>query len=339
MQVASTHCELRHDVRPVLTRRIIIAICAVSALSALLLSGCAGGGASTSSHAVSGVSSGPGNAEGFASSSAAKPAIGTPQDKSDVSRTSAAKPGTPIVGIGPKLTRSASLDVRVKDISAAAARVRRIAAGLQAIVLSEQMGKGGPGDATPLSGSGESSTLFGGFGTLTLSVPADKLDAALDQLAAGVTVLQRTTSSQDVTSQYVDTQSRLKTMRASVERVRTLMGRAKDLGQVLALESEMSRREADLESLESQLDALKTSVERSTLAVSLNTPGSEPATTTGFLAGLRSGWEAFTASATALFTAFGALLPFAVLFALLGVPLWTWWRRRSQQRSSSAANA
>ena len=218
----------------------------------------------------------------------------------------------------------------MKNIGTAATQVRSIASGLQGLVLSEQIGNGGLVDPGPLKDGTEP---FAGSGTLTLSVPADKLDIALDQLARIGTVLQRISSSQDVTSQYVDTQSRLKTMRASVERVRTLMAQAKDLGQVVALESEMSRRESDLESLESQMDALKNSVERSTLAVSLSTPSSiEPATTNGFLAGLRSGWAAFTSSAGGLFTAVGALLPFALFFALLGMPLWTWWRRHRAQQ-------
>jgi hypothetical protein len=160
----------------------------------------------------------------------------------------------------------------------------------------EQIGKGGPGDPQPLRGDDEPS---GGFGTLTLSVPADKLDSALDQLTRIGTVLRRNTSSQDVTSQYVDTESRLKTMRASVARVRALMTQAKDIGQVVTLEGEVSRREADLESLASQLDALKTSVERSTLAVSLSTPWERdgcrqrlprrPAFRLGRLHGLRPG--------------------------------------------------
>jgi hypothetical protein len=245
------------------------------------------------------------------------------------------KPGTQVVGVGPKLTRSASLDLRVKDIGTAAARVRTIAAGLQAIVLTEQIGKGGPGDPLPLASSGRPSSSAPGFGALTLSVPSDRLDSALDQISKiDGTVLQRTTSSQDVTSQYVDTQSRLKTMSASVERVRALMAQAKDLGQVVALESEVSRREADLEAMQSQLDSLRTSVERSTLAVSLSTPGNEPVTVNGFTAGLRSGWDAFTTSASALLRGVGALLPFAVFFALLGAPLRSWWRRRRTQQLS-----
>lgn len=300
---------------------------AVGALSALLLSGCSGGSASRSSgEAVSQPARG--SAE-LNSAPGAKPVAGAPAGPADVS-----KPGAPVVGVAPKLTKSASLDLRVKDIAAAAAKVRSIATGLQALVLSEQIGKGGPGDPIPLQDGREPSGVFEGFGTLTLSVPADKLDTALDQLASAKigTVLRRNTSSQDVTSQYVDTESRLKTMRASVERVRALMAQAKDIGQVVVLETEMSRREADLESLGSQLEALKTSVERSTLAVSLSTPGNERVTDNGFLAGLRSGWDAFTASARGLFTAVGALLPFAVFFALVGTPLWWWWRRRRANR-------
>ena len=303
----------------------------VGAVTALLLAGCSGtvGPSSTSGDsAVGGVASARVGA-GLNSAPGAKSVAGPPVPAGLQVGADAAKPGAPVVGVAPKLARSASLDLQVKDISAAAAQVRGIATGLQALVLSEQIGKGGPGDIRPLQ---DGSEPFGGFGTLTLSVPADKLDTALDQLARIGAVLRRNTSSQDVTSQYVDTESRLKTMRASVDRVRALMAQAKDIGQVVALESEMSRRQADLESLESQLDALKTSVERSTLAVSLSTSGNGAAADSGFLAGLRSGWDAFTASARGLFTAVGALLPFAVFFALVGAPLLWWWRRRRANR-------
>ncbi len=315
----------RH-IRPDPSRRTMIA---AAALSALLLSSCSSGGDSSTSTSSGGAVSPVKGAAQFDSSRESKPVTGVPSGPAGVPAGSAVSPksGSPGVGIGPKLTKSASLDLRVKDINAAAVRVRGIAIGLQALVLGEQIGNGGP-KPVPLSGNDGSSRGYDGFGTLTLSVPADKLDTALDQLAKIGTVLQRNTSSQDVTSQYVDTQSRLKTMTASVARVRALMAQAKDLGQVVALEGELSRREADLESLQSQLDALKTSVDRSTLAVSLSTPGNEQVTDSGFVAGLRSGWDAFTASASGLFTAIGAVLPFAAFLALFAAPLWGWWRRR-----------
>jgi len=298
-------------------------IIAAGALTALLLAGCSAGGSTSSTNDGSVSVGAPAQGDTRLNSAPeAKSGAVAPGAQADAS-----KPGSAVVSVGPKLTKSASLDLRVKDISVAAAQVRSVATGLQAQVLSEQIGTGTPGDPVPLSNKGESSSNVMGFGTLTLSVPADNLDTALDQLSKIGTVLQRNTSSQDVTSQYVDTESRLKTMRASVERVRALMAQAKDLGQVVALESEMSRRQADLESLESQLAALKDSVERSTLAVSLSTPGNEPETDNGFLAGLRSGWDAFAASTQGLFTGIGAVLPFAVFFALVGSPI-VWWLRR-----------
>ena len=317
-----------------MTRRTMIT---AGVLGALLLSGCgAGGSASTNS---------PGSVSGGVAARDSTQLKGAPEASSGAAArgapADASKPGSAVVSVGPKLTKSASLDLRVTDVSAAAARVRSIAIGLQALILSEQIGKGGPGNPTPLSSNGEPSSDLNGFGTLTLSVPSDKLDTALDQLSSKRvgTVLQRSASSQDVTSQYVDTQSRLKTMTASVERVRALMTQAKDLGQVVALEGELSRREADLESLQSQLDALKTSVERSTLSVTLSTTGNEPVTDNGFLAGLRSGWDAFTASASGLFKAIGTVLPFAVFFALLGAPLLWRWRRRLTSRPPATVPA
>jgi hypothetical protein len=322
MQPAFTHRESPLRVR---TRSLI----AVGALSAVFLAGCGGGGsAGTSTQGTVGRGA---PAQGSAGANSAPVAAPGAPSVSGVSAGPAevSGPGAPVIGVGPKLTKSASLDLQVKDIAAAAARVRSIATGLQAQVLSEQIGKGSPGGPRPLQSEPDP---LNGFGTLTLSVPSDQLDTALDQLARVGTVLGRNVSSQDVTFQYVDTESRLKTMRASVDRVRALMVQAKDIGQVVTLESEMSRREADLESLESQLGALKTSVARSTVTVSLSTPGNGPVTHNGFLEGLRSGWDAFTASASGLVTAIGAVLPFALFFALVGTPLVWWLRRRRSNR-------
>jgi len=332
MQRTFTHRESRRHIRPASSLIVL------GALSALLLAGCTSGGSAGTRTAGSASGGAPGqDSVGVSTSGATNSAPGAPPVPSAVTGPAqVSKSGAAVVGAGPKLTKSASLDLQVKNIDAAAAQVRTIATGLQAQVLSEQIGTGSPGGPVPLQSKSNAQGRSGaatGFGTLTLSVPSGTLEAALDQLTRIGTVLQRNMSSQDVTTQYVDTESRLKTMRASVERVRALMAQAKDIGQVVALEGELSQREADLESLESQLGALKNSVERSTLTVSLSTPGNEPVTHTGFVAGLRSGWDAFTASVTGLLTAIGAVLPFAVFLALVAAPLVWWWRRRSHAGS------
>ena len=298
-------------------RRRVVALTA-AVLLAGLAAGCSGSGSTVSSSSGAGSDSRAGASPGQ-------------QDTGKVAPSGPGAAGSDtvnqVVAAERKITRSASLSVQVKDVAAAAATVRGIASGADGFVLNEQMGKDGGPQPVPDSSPG---ATFGGFGTISLSVPADRLDAVLDQLSRVGRVLSRSTSSQDVTDQYVDTQSRVRTMTASLDRVRALLARATTIGQVVSLESELTRREADLESLQAQLAALKGSVERSTVTVTLSTPAVVAAQTedTGFLAGLRQGWHAFQASVTAVLTVLGAVLPFAVLALLVGWPTWRWLRRR-----------
>ena len=119
------------------------------------------------------------------------------------------------------------------------------------------------------------------------------------------------------------------------------MARATDIAQIVTLEAELSRRQADLEALESQLASLEDSIARSPIRISLTTDrgviAEDPGT--GFLAGLEGGWKAFTASVVVLLTAIGAVLPFAVVLAVLGLPLWWAYRRRRQASTPSSPTA
>lgn len=244
-----------------------------------------------------------------------------------------------------KVVRRADLSVQVEDVQKAAAAVRDIATTAGGVVTSENISTDpGPepmpvepgGDATTGNATTGNATSRTSTGTITVSVPADQLDATLDRLAEVGTVLSRAVSTDDVTAQYVDTDSRVKSARASVDRVRALMSRATKIGDVVALESELSRRQADLEALESTLKALDTQVALSPVSVRLSTPDA-PVTEpddTGFLAGLTAGWDAFRTSVTVLLTVLGALLPFAVAAVVVIVPFLVWWRRR--QRTPAA---
>ena len=302
-------------------------------LLAGLVAGCSAGSTASSS---SGVSSAADSGARGGSGGVAQPGTGKAAP-SGSGGTAGSDAVNQVVAAERKITRSASLSVQVKDIATAAATVRGITAGADGFVLNEQLGGGGPQPVPDPS----SAPAFGGFGTISVSVPTEKLDAVLDQLSRVGRVLSRTTSSQDVTDQYVDTASRVKTMTASLDRVRALLARATTIGEVVSLESELTRREADLESLQAQLAALKGSVERSTVTITLSTPAVVAAQVddTGFLAGLKHGWRAFQASVTAVLTVLGAVLPFAVLALLLGWPTWKWLRRRQAGPAATGATA
>jgi len=306
---------MRPPVRP--ARRLTSAAAALAIGTGLLaLAGCGGAGSSGNS----------GAADGASRSQAGSVAGGTtPEQGPDAAAkvadgaasTTASVP--PVVAYDRKLARRADISLTVSDVDAAAAKVRAIAASAKGLVVAEAIS------------SEPDDPALGGFSTITISVPTESLDATLDQLSALGTVHSRNATTDDVTAQYVDTESRVKTMQASVDRVRALMSQATKLGDVVSLEAELSRRQADLEATQSQLAALKGSVALAPVEVRLGTDEkvlaqAEP--TTGFLAGLSSGWAAFTGSVTVLLTVLGALLPFAVVLALVLVPLVLWLRRR-----------
>ncbi|HEU4330324.1 MAG TPA: DUF4349 domain-containing protein [Lapillicoccus sp.] len=238
-----------------------------------------------------------------------------------------ANPSSPAqVAAGDKLVRTASLQVQVDDVEGSSAQARQIAIAAGGMVVSENS------SAVPVSTGGVDKQ--GSRSAMTLSVPADTLDRVLDELGKLGTTVQRTSAARDVTSQYVDTQSRITTMKAGLDQLRALVGKATDLNQIVALETEISRRQADLDALEAQLKTLDKKVAMSTVAVTLVTATNvvvPEEDTSGFLGGLKAGWKAFLGASSGVLTVLGAVLPFAVLLAIVAVPL-LWWRRRRANR-------
>lgn len=179
-------------------------------------------------------------------------------------------------------------------------------------------------------------------GSLTLRVPADRMDAVLKGLGEveGTTVVRRETKSEDVTEQVVDVESRLATQRASVDRVRALLERAATTSEITQIEGELTKRQTDLESLQRRYDALKGQVAQSTITVSISqgSAPSVPVEKLGFLGALESGWHALLEAVRVLLVVIGAVLPFAVVLVPVGV-VWMLRRRRRAVKTPPAPSA
>ena len=222
---------------------------------------------------------------------------------------------------GQMIARDAQLGLAVEDVTTAAAEVRAAAVAADGWVVSEEVRP----DRGP--------EVFDGHATLVVSVPSTSLDTTLEKLGPTGRVTSSTISSLDVTQDYRDTTTRIETLESSITRVRALMEEATDIEDVVLLEDELARREADLDVLKAHAKGLEGDVERSSITVTLTeTDPAEPVQTvddepTGFAAGVAGGWDAFLGGVTFLLTAIGALLPFAAVVAILGLPV-LWWRRR-----------
>ena len=177
--------------------------------------------------------------------------------------------------------------------------------------------------------------------TMTLRVPTATFSEAMNALGEIGEVEQRSRKSEDVTTQVIDNDARVRAAERSIRQIEALLGRAGELRDVIAIESELARRQADLDSLKSQQAWLADQTSLSTITVHLSRESAPSAKDDdrGFLVGLEDGWDAMKGATALLLTAVGAVLPFAVLLALLGVPLWLVVRRRLGAARVSAGSA
>lgn len=160
---------------------------------------------------------------------------------------------------------------------------------------------------------------------LVLRVPSEEFDGALTDLAALGKVTASTRKAQDVTGEVIDTRARIRAQEQSLARVEVLFGRAQDIRDIVAIEAQLSRRQAELDSLKGQLAYLEDQAALSTITVYLEAAPEDPAPPeqdddNAFVGGLKGGWHALSALGAGLAAVSGALLPFVFLGVLLGVP-------------------
>ncbi len=165
--------------------------------------------------------------------------------------------------------------------------------------------------------------------TLTLRVPTARFAEALDAFGKLGKVEHQSRTSEDVTTKVIDTDARVRAAERSIRQIENLLARAQKLSDVIAVESDLARRQADLDSLKSQQAYLADQTSLSTINVYLSRDGARPEKdeARGFLAGLDGGWTALKGATVILLTVIGAVLPFALVLVVLGVPIWLVARR------------
>lgn len=224
------------------------------------------------------------------------------------------------------LVRWASMDVKVEDVTESATKVRSIASAAGGVVTSEQFGD------DRFYGSGQARA----YGSISISVPSEKLDEVLDELATVGEVRSRSSESTDVKDEYVDVEARIKTLTASIERMRDLMSQTDDIKQIIELETALSARQADLDALQARMNDLKGRIAMSPVQVSLSTGDDPYYEEPGIAGAFKQAWNDFKSSATVLVRAVGALLPWVLIGGLAAWPL-IWGLRRTRTRRATAS--
>ncbi len=212
-----------------------------------------------------------------------------------------------VTGVDRDLVRTATLDLNAKEPDTAAAKARSLVGALGGRIAQEQT-----------SFSGSSSVV------LTLAIPPKNFDAVMEQLSELGKVTNRSVSTDDVTGTVTDLEGRITTLKASITRLQGFLAEASDAGQIGMLESELLRRETELEGIQGQLRTIEAQVAESTVTLTITEPGKrldpviEEDDGVGFVDGLTGGWEAFTAVVNAIVVALAAIAPFLAI----GLVVW-----------------
>ncbi|HZO68033.1 MAG TPA: DUF4349 domain-containing protein [Kribbellaceae bacterium] len=280
-----------------MSRTRIAAAAAALLTAAIVMSGCVGSDGAESSGA-------PAPAAGDATDGRAAP------DAKSGSGEGKAGGGAQQPTLERAIIRTGFLTVEAGDVLQVRQRVTEIATGARGQVASEETGTDPDGQVNRAH--------------LVVRVPTASYDATMRALSQLGPVKEIRQESADVTEQVVDVNSRVATQRAGLARMRALLARANTIGEVVSVETELTRREGELEALLAKQKSLASQTELATLTVTLVRPGEAPAPEDperGFLHGLSDGWNAFTTTTSVLLTAVGALLPFLVAIALVTVPV------------------
>jgi hypothetical protein len=273
--------------------------------AALLLAGCSSSPASSPGSAFPPAHSAVSNGAGAAAVPAPGRAAGSP--------SSPASQASRLALASQSIIYTASLTIQTKNVTAAATRATGIVTAEGGYVSSEQATIN-PGDPARSAAS------------LQLKIPVAQYAGTLSTLSTALgTQTSLTQRAQDVTEQVADVSSLVSSAQAAITQLQALLKQAGSISALLTVQQQISTQESSLEALQAQQRALDRETSYATVSVTLLSPppvlAKKTARTTthqhGFVAGFAAGWRGLRLIVSGVLTALGAVLPFAVLGAVL----------------------
>lgn len=160
---------------------------------------------------------------------------------------------------GRKFIITENLDAEAEDLDAALAAVTEKLTALDGYIEGQHVYNG---------------SMYAGsryrYADLTLRIPVEKLEeftAAVDSLS---NVVSSSRNTEDVTLQYVDTESRVKSLETERDRLLELMEQAETMSDLLEIESRLTEVRGELERYASQLKVLDNQIDYATVNLSLS---------------------------------------------------------------------
>ena len=162
--------------------------------------------------------------------------------------------GQSIPGTEQKLIKTVRMDVETEDLESLLPQIAEKISALGGYVEEQEL----------YNGSSYSS-YRSRSASLTIRVPAENLNGFVEGVKGVSNVVTYNESTENVTLQYVSTESRMKALEVEQERLLELMDKAENLSDLLEIEARLTDVRYELENVTSQLRVLSNQVDYATI--------------------------------------------------------------------------
>ncbi|MCX7657644.1 MAG: DUF4349 domain-containing protein [Oscillospiraceae bacterium] len=150
-----------------------------------------------------------------------------------------------------KIIKNASLDIEAKNVTEAYQKL-----------LEYITAQGGYEFSQNLSNNSDYATI-----NAVVKIPSDKLDAALKYAEECGKVINVNTYTNDITSEYTDTELRLENKRKALQKYYDFYAKATTMDELVAIQAQIDQLTADIESYEGLLKMWNSQIDESTITI------------------------------------------------------------------------
>lgn len=157
------------------------------------------------------------------------------------------------------------------------------------------------------------------FRNLTIKVPSQNFDRFINDVSKGVNYFEvKNISAQDVTEQFIDLTSRLKTKKKLEERYLEILKKANKVSEILEIEEQISTIREEIEAKEGQLKYLQSRVSESTITIEFyKTIAEKEGVKISYVSKLWTAIKSGFYSLSDLLISLLSVWPFVILFCVL----------------------
>lgn len=162
-------------------------------------------------------------------------------------------------------------------------------------------------------------------GTITLRIPSDKFETALAELRGLGKVTREDQTGQDVTTEFVDLEARLRHARSQEAFYLRLMDQAKTVSDLIQIQQQLSQVQLQIEELTGRLEFLRDRTSFATISLRLLEAGLEPSEPkTGLARSWQEALDGFKNVVGGTIVALGWVAPFVLLGVVIAGGLRIW---------------